>query len=56
MKFENLEDMSKCPGLIFQQNVLGLTNKQKKKNYRSVFGKKRREKTVKRKISEFRRK
>ena len=29
MKFENLEDMSKCPGLIFQQNVLGLTNKQK---------------------------
>ena len=31
MKFENLEDMSKCPGLIFQQNVLGLTNKQKKK-------------------------
>ena len=29
MKFENLEDMSKCPGLIFAVNVLGLTNKQK---------------------------
>jgi hypothetical protein len=44
--------------------VSSLTNKKKlktkefeeKKNYRSVFGKKRREKTVKRKISEFRRK
>ena len=29
MKFENLEEMSKCPGLIFAVNVLGLTNKQK---------------------------
>ena len=29
MKFENLEEMSKCPGLIFVVNVLGLTNKQK---------------------------
>ena len=51
MKFENLEEMSKCPGLIFAVNVLGLTNKPKnlskfeeKKNYRSVFGKKSREK------------
>ena len=51
MKFENLEEMSKCPGLIFAVNVLGLTNKQKicqnlkkKKNHRSVFGKKSREK------------
>ena len=55
MKFENLEEMSKCPGLIFAVNVLGLTNKQKicqnlkkkLKNSRSVFGKKSREKTVK---------
>jgi len=39
---------AKCPGLNKQTK--------KKKNYRSVFGKKRREKTVKRKISEFRRK
>ena len=29
MKFENLEEMRKCPGLIFAVNVLGLTNKQK---------------------------
>ena len=43
MKFENLEEMSKCPGLIFQQNVLGLTNKQKicqnlKKKKKLSFG------------------
>ena len=43
MKFENLEDMSKCPGLIFAVNVLGLTNKQKicqnlKKEQKLSFG------------------
>ena len=44
MKFENLEEMmSKCPGLIFAVNVLGLTNKQKicqnlKKKKKLSFG------------------
>ena len=39
MKFENLEEMSKCPGLIFAVNVLGLTNKQK--NLSKFEGKKK---------------